>query len=107
MIFAEYQRAAARTSADSDDRQRDTLISAVGLVGEAGEVADLIKKHIGHGKRVDHVALAYELGDVLWYISDIATRYGLDLGQIAAQNIKKLRDRYPLGFTPNVDEVTQ
>jgi NTP pyrophosphatase (non-canonical NTP hydrolase) len=100
MVFSEYQRAAARTAAASDDAARDTLVSAIGLCGEAGEVAEHIKKHLGHGKRLDHVSLSYELGDVLWYVADIATRYGLDLGQIASQNIAKLCDRYPEGFTP-------
>jgi NTP pyrophosphatase (non-canonical NTP hydrolase) len=98
MVFREYQDAAGRTSAASDDYQVDTLVAALGLCGEAGEVAELIKKHMGHGKRVDTLELADELGDVLWYLTDLASRYGLDLGQIAARNVSKLRDRYPLGF---------
>ena len=99
MVFREYQDAAGRTSAASDDFQTDTLVTALGLCGEAGEVAEMIKKHMGHGKRLDVSALADELGDVLWYLTDVASRYGLDLGQIAARNVSKLRDRYPLGFT--------
>lgn len=102
MVFSEYQRAAARTAAASDSTNIDTMISAIGLCGEAGEVAEIVKKHIGHGKRIDLVSLSYELGDVLWYVSDIATRYGLDLGQIASQNVAKLRERYPAGFSPEV-----
>lgn len=100
MHFSEYQTASQRTQAQSGDERIDTLVSAVGLVGEAGEVAELLKKHVGHGKHLDSVALAEELGDVLWYVSDIATRAGLGLDTIAARNRNKLRARYPQGFTP-------
>ena len=102
MVFSEYQAAAARTAARSGDDRTDAMISAIGLCGEAGEVAEIVKKHLGHGKRLDLVSLSYELGDVLWYVADIATRFNLDLGQIAAQNVAKLRERYPAGFTPEI-----
>lgn len=102
MQFGDYQQAAQRTQAQSGDERIDTLVSAVGLVGEAGEVAELLKKHHGHGHHLDLVKLSYELGDVLWYLADLASRHDLDLGQIATQNVAKLRERYPLGFTPEV-----
>lgn len=102
MLLREYQDAARRTMARSGDDVRDTLISALGLAGEAGEVTELVKKHHGHGHHLDLVKLSYELGDVLWYLADLASRHELDLGQIATQNVAKLRERYPLGFTPEV-----
>jgi NTP pyrophosphatase (non-canonical NTP hydrolase) len=72
---------------------------AMGLAGEAGEVVDLLKKHLGHGHDLDKVKLTKELGDVLWYVSAIAQSAGLDLGEIAHANVEKLRKRYPNGFS--------
>ena len=100
MNFTDYQKQASRTAAKSGDDHMELLISAVGLVGESGEVADALKKHVGHGKRLDCLAIAEELGDVLWYCADIARRTNLDLGTIANNNIDKLKQRYPDGFTP-------
>lgn len=74
--------------------------SALGLAGEAGEVVDLLKKHWHHGKALDRDALCKELGDVLWYVSDLASAFGLRLSDVAAANVRKLEARYPNGFTP-------
>ncbi len=92
----EYQEAAART-ADGDTTRRQ-LYGALGVAGEAGEVADLIKKQHFHGHDPDPMAVAKELGDVLWYVSVLAGAYGFTLEEIAAINIEKLRARYPDGF---------
>lgn len=100
MNFEVYQDAAFRTAADSGDTQRDLLITCLGLAGEVGEVVELVKKDIGHGRKVDLVHLQAELGDVLWYVADLATRYGLNLNTVAANNVAKLRARYPQGFHP-------
>lgn len=102
MNFSKYQECAKRTMAQSGDDRIDSLISAVGLVGEAGEVAELVKKQIGHGKSISPTRIAEELGDVLWYVSDIATRNDLCLSIVAANNIAKLTERYPDGFTPAI-----
>lgn len=72
---------------------------ALGVAGEAGEVADLVKKHIGHGHPLDREKLSKELGDVLWYVARMAATIGYDLAFIANQNIDKLTARYPDGFT--------
>lgn len=77
----------------------DVLIWSLGLAGEAGEVADFIKKVYGHGKAFDKEALKKELGDVLWYLSNLADAYGLTLAEVAQANVDKLRARYPNGFT--------
>lgn len=94
MTFNEYQDQAARTSATG------LAISGLGIAGEAGEVADMIKKHLGHGHDLDIGALAKELGDVLWYIADLATATGISLGMVAQMNLDKLAVRYPNGFDP-------
>ena len=103
MTFTDYQAAAARTMAPatgirSEDRHA-RLILAFGLVGEAGEVADLIKKVEGHGHAPDLAKLAEELMDAAWYIAALATTYGIDLDAAAQANIDKLRARYPKGFS--------
>lgn len=103
MTFTEYQAAAARTMAPatgirSEDRHA-RLILALGLVGEAGEVADLIKKVEGHGHDLNVGKLAEEAGDLMWYLAATAEAYGMDLGAIAEANIDKLRARYPKGFS--------
>lgn len=70
-----------------------------GLTGEAGEVADLIKKHFGHGHVLDHDKLKKELGDVMWYLSQLAEQFDLNMEDIAEANITKLKARYPNGFS--------
>ena len=94
MDFDSYQNAALRTAGDIS-----LPVLGLGVAGEAGEVADLIKKHIGHGHDLDRSKVGKELGDVLWYVTVLAERVGLSLESVAAQNIAKLRARYPDGFS--------
>jgi NTP pyrophosphatase (non-canonical NTP hydrolase) len=72
---------------------------ALGLTGEAGEVADIIKKHTMQGHDLDCEHIAKELGDVLWYVAETATAIGYDLETIMQMNIDKLMKRYPEGFS--------
>jgi NTP pyrophosphatase (non-canonical NTP hydrolase) len=74
------------------------IVSALGLAGEAGEFANLVKKMTAHGHPFDSEALEDELGDVLWYLAEAATAAGLNLERIAELNVKKLLNRYPDGF---------
>lgn len=98
MNFDEYQELAARTANRKLDEKR-LAVSGLGLSGEAGEVVELIKKHIGHGHVLNTEAVAKELGDVLWYVADICTAVGIDMADVAEANIAKLRARYPEGFS--------
>jgi NTP pyrophosphatase (non-canonical NTP hydrolase) len=77
----------------------DQLIWTLGLAGEAGEVADYLKKVRGHGHSLDHGKMAKELGDVLWYLAVVADSFGFTLDDVARLNIEKLLARYPEGFT--------
>lgn len=96
----EYQGLASRTARLEEMYPKDNLANfALGLTGEAGEVADEIKKHVYHGHNLDIENLKGELGDVLWYLSMIAEVLELDLSEIAQKNIDKLRKRYPEGFS--------
>lgn len=97
MTFDEYQKAAQRTSntVDPDDK---LVNGALGLAGESGEVADLVKKFMFQGHALDTEKLLDELGDVLWYIAEVASGLGVTLEQIAQHNVDKLWARYPAGF---------
>ena len=72
--------------------------SVMGLNGEAGEVIDLVKKHLFHNHELDKDKLKLELGDVLWYLAEAAEALGISLEDIAISNIDKLKRRYPEGF---------
>lgn len=102
MDFKEYQEKAYRTV---PDLIKDELLTnaILGICGESGEIADVYKKAVyqGHGVNSAMMAkLAEEAGDLLWYISLLATTIGLGLEDIAAMNIAKLQKRYPEGFDP-------
>jgi NTP pyrophosphatase (non-canonical NTP hydrolase) len=100
MTLDEYQELAARTLGRDRTHEQQLANAALGLTGESGEVADLIKKHLFHATPLDQDALVKELGDCLWYLGAFATVLGLSLDDIAQRNIDKLRRRYPDGFDP-------
>lgn len=100
MTLDEYQELAARTLGRDLTHEQQLANAALGLTGESGEVADIIKKHLFHATPLDQEALVKELGDCLWYLGAFATVLGLSLDDIAQRNIDKLRRRYPEGFDP-------
>jgi NTP pyrophosphatase (non-canonical NTP hydrolase) len=75
-------------------------LAALGLTGEAGEFADLLKKHVFHEHPLDKEKAISELGDVLWYICLAAETLGHTLEDVAMANRAKLLKRYPNGFNP-------
>ena len=80
------------------DIEKGTLMATLGLAGESGEVADLVKKSHYHGHDWDIDKLGLELGDVLWYVAILAWYLGFSLSDIAKNNIEKLEKRYPKGY---------
>ncbi|EAC4811665.1 nucleotide pyrophosphohydrolase [Listeria monocytogenes] len=96
MDFKEYQILANRTAATHEQALTNY---GLGIAGEAGEVADLIKKYAFHGHDLDKDALTKELGDVLWYVSQIAKWADISMETVAELNIEKLKLRYPQGFS--------
>ena len=95
MTFNEYQKKAHITSSTTSSIEMCVL----GLCGESGEVADIVKKHKYHGHILPDGKLYEELGDVLWYIAEMATTLGVLLEDIVLMNIRKLQKRYPEGFS--------
>ena len=99
MDIKEYQLKAERT-VDGTLSHKDNLCNLVfGVNGECGEVTELIKKNLYHGHILHLDKLIEELGDILWYITNIATLYGIPMTYILDENIKKLEGRYPEGFS--------
>lgn len=98
MQINEYQQLAMRTSNKILNKDMHIMNGALGLVGESGEVADLVKKYWMQGHSLDHDHIAKELGDICWYIAETATAIGYELETIMQMNIDKLRKRYPEGF---------
>jgi NTP pyrophosphatase (non-canonical NTP hydrolase) len=100
MEFSEYQSLSRRT-ATYPRAGEDMTYPALGLCGEAGEVAEKVKKTLRDDGGVlgdkRREALSRELGDVLWYLSQLATEAGLDLEEIAAENLEKLFSRQERG----------
>jgi len=92
-----YQEDAMRTAGMENKIYRYGNF-ALGIAGEAGEVADYIKKVLYHGHPMDKDKLCKELGDVLWYVATLADTAGLTLQEVAKVNIAKLMKRYPDGF---------
>lgn len=99
MTINEYQKEAMRTASGINYENNGMLINAaLGLCGESGEVADMVKKATFQGHELDKEHLAKELGDVAWYIAVGAQAIGYDLETILQMNVDKLRSRYPDGF---------
>jgi NTP pyrophosphatase (non-canonical NTP hydrolase) len=102
MTFDDYQKAAVATAIYPDDLK--LIYPAIGLAGETGEVMEHIKKTIRDNNRQltedRRHALAKELGDVLWYMANLAEDAGLSLADIARQNIEKVNSRKARGVQP-------
>lgn len=99
MTINEYQAAAMRTAQTDKFSANDLLLnSALGLCGESGEVADLVKKHRFQGHDLDLEHVAKEFGDIAWYLAVGAYAIGYELETILQMNVDKLKARYPDGF---------
>lgn len=91
--FDGYQLEAHKTAGSMPPRDR-VFMASMGLAGEAGEVVDELKKVHFHAKPYDREKLLRELGDVLWYLAELATAHELSLQDIAHANLEKLRKRH-------------
>lgn len=105
MQINEYQKLAMRTANTDLGKDSQLTNAALGLCGEAGEFADLIKKMNYQGHDKDQMHLVKELGDICWYIALAATALEVDLELVMSTNIEKLKARYPKGFEPKLSIV--
>jgi NTP pyrophosphatase (non-canonical NTP hydrolase) len=99
----DYQLLAHKTSAITSSSvtgsPQHAMMATLGLCGESGEVADLLKKVYFHGHTLDKQQLIHELGDVLWYLAEQCTAFHITLDEVAAANIAKLQQRYGDSFS--------
>ncbi len=100
LTLHEYQQRAALT-AKYPNAGQNPIYPTLGLAGEAGEVADKVKKVVrdkgGTFDAESIAAIGKELGDVLWYVARLAAELGLDLEQVAQANLDKLASRQQRG----------
>lgn len=96
MNFNDYQKEARKTAV-YPNIGKNFIYPTLGLCGESGEVAEKIKKVIRDNDGIitdeKKELLKKELGDICWYIANLAEELGLDLNDIAEENIRKLKDR--------------
>ena len=110
-VLNRYQQWVVRTKASDETLEsQETILTAaaLGLAGEAGEVADQIKKILFHKHVLTNELtrkLGLEVGDLLWYLALLAEGLGFELGELLASNINKLEDRYPSGFSSSASRA--
>ena len=97
---AEYQSRACETAIFPKKQAMEYL--TLGLTGEAGEIANKVKKFIRDGAAKDEylakrIEIGYEIGDVLWYCAALAEELEMNLGHIMEKNLEKLADRHKRG----------
>jgi len=95
-----YQEKACETAIFPKNKAMEYL--TLGLTGEAGEIANKVKKFIRDGAAQDEylakrIEIGYEIGDVLWYCAVLAKEMEMDLGHIMENNLQKLADRKKRG----------
>lgn len=96
MDFNEYQEKTKQTAIYPKHNNLGIYYATLGLVGESGEVANKIKKVIRDNKKFNEEyiqILSSEIGDVMWYTSQLCNELGLSLENVCNENIEKLLDR--------------
>ena len=100
MDFKTYQKH-ARLTAQYPNLGSNNIYPTLGLVGEAGEVAEKVKKVIrdknGIFDEESKQGIKKELGDVLWYLSNLCTEFNFSLDEVALKNLEKLSKRMDNG----------
>lgn len=98
--MSNYRTEVIRTlNPDAYTKESSLTLAALGLAGETGEVVDMLKKFLFHGKPLDRDKIILELGDVRWYLESLAISLDVSMQEIEDRNIAKLRARFPEGFT--------
>lgn len=98
MTYNEFAEDVIRTINHGLDEDNHILCGIMGLVGEAGELADAIKKVYFQGHRLDTEKIKDELGDVLFYFAYLSETLGIRIEDIMEYNVDKRAKRYPYGF---------
>lgn len=100
MDFSQYQKQSRKTAL-YPDLGEDFVYPALGVAGEAGEVLENVKKVIrDDGRKITKErkdSLKKEMGDLLWYLAQLATEFNIDLNDVAEENLRKLLSRKERG----------
>ncbi|MCY4309749.1 MAG: nucleoside triphosphate pyrophosphohydrolase family protein, partial [Rhodospirillaceae bacterium] len=97
MDFNNYQKEALHTDrVPEDDDAASLIVPMLGLAGETGQLLSEYKKHLrdGEAHRLFKERVSEELGDLLWYIANVASKFELSLSAIADANLVKVRHRW-------------
>ena len=112
MNFNEYQKLATRTASIPKEKQGteyDLMYFCLGLAGETGELIEKIKKVLRNDNAVlsdeKRAMIKFEIGDVLWYLSQIARTCNIELGDAASANVAKLEDRAKRGVIKSEGDI--
>ena len=98
-----------KLEADSDVNMALLLTGSIGIASEGGEFAEIVKKCIFQGKPLDSETIFHakrELGDIMWYWVNSCRALGLDPNEVLAENVEKLKARYPDIALTNIDDLT-
>src|ERR1700733_13079589 len=115
MDFSGYQREALRTDrvpGRGADDATSLIVPMLGLAGETGQLLSEYKKHLrdGEAHRLFKERVSEELGDLLWYVANVASKFGLALDEVASANLIKVKGRWstervePLSFDAQLPE---
>ena len=97
MDFDSYQKEAQRTDrVPARDDEASLIVPMLGLAGETGQLLSEYKKHLrdGEAHHLFNERVSEELGDLLWYIANVASKFDLSLSDIAATNLAKVKQRW-------------
>lgn len=107
MDFKEYSEKALRTAATYDTIEEQITEAGLGISGEAGEVADHVKKILFQGHDLERKEILLELGDIGWYLNLMLDALGYTWEEMWSANIEKLEKRYPTGAFRIEDSVNR
>lgn len=93
-----YQKLCKKTAKKFKTRELEILTWGLGIAGEAGDVASCIKKTFAHDND-QREGIRENIGDVMWYVAMICNFFSWDMQKVLNENIKKLKKRFPAGFT--------
>ena len=99
MEINEYQKKAMEFLNPQLNEKNILINGVMGLCGESGEVIDIVKKHLAQGHELNKDKIIEELGDVLWYVAEVAYVLDVKLEDVFTLNIEKLSKRYKNGFS--------
>ena len=103
MELSEYQNAASETSQLKSGGPQGAIVPMLGLASEAGSILNVYKKYLRDGIDLASTRqfLSEELGDLIWYVAELATAFDLNLEQIADANLSRTRDLCGLAQSPH------